>query len=112
MEEVPAHAHPGPIIPDLLTRQQEHSSTVDSLVLPVEDLSSPRDDYIRWYWDITRVYINNPTYRNTRIIGYPLVGVDRQMMTSMLQEVDDMTIGVLEGPPSSPTLYASVMRKV
>ncbi|KAI5658048.1 hypothetical protein M9H77_26841 [Catharanthus roseus] len=92
MEEVPAHAHPGPIIPDLLTRQQEHRST---MVL-----------------DITRVYINNPTYRNTQIIGYPLVGVDRQMMTSKLQEVDDMTIGVLEGPPSSPTLYASVMRKV
>ncbi|KAI5676605.1 hypothetical protein M9H77_07555 [Catharanthus roseus] len=30
----------------------------------------------------------------------------------MLQEVDDMTTGVLEKPPSSPTQYASVMRKV
>ncbi|KAI5662186.1 hypothetical protein M9H77_21509 [Catharanthus roseus] len=28
----------------------------------------------------------------------------------MLQEVDSMTTGVLEGPPSSPTQYASVMR--
>ncbi|KAI5677725.1 hypothetical protein M9H77_08675 [Catharanthus roseus] len=32
--------------------------------------------------------------------------------TSMLQEIDDMTTRVLEGPPSSPTQYASVMRKV
>ncbi|KAI5678144.1 hypothetical protein M9H77_09094 [Catharanthus roseus] len=30
----------------------------------------------------------------------------------MLQKVDDMIIGVLEGPPSSPTQYTSVMRKV
>ncbi|KAI5673720.1 hypothetical protein M9H77_14084 [Catharanthus roseus] len=31
----------------------------DGPVLPVEDLSSPRDDYIRWYRDIKRVYIGN-----------------------------------------------------
>ncbi|KAI5678278.1 hypothetical protein M9H77_09228 [Catharanthus roseus] len=30
----------------------------------------------------------------------------------MLQEIDDMTTGVLEGPLSSPRQYASVMRKV
>ncbi|KAI5652797.1 hypothetical protein M9H77_29984 [Catharanthus roseus] len=30
----------------------------------------------------------------------------------MLQEVDDMTTGVLERPSSSPTQYASVLRKV
>ncbi|KAI5652762.1 hypothetical protein M9H77_29949 [Catharanthus roseus] len=26
MEEVPAHVHPGPIVPDVLTRQHEHRS--------------------------------------------------------------------------------------
>ncbi|KAI5682031.1 hypothetical protein M9H77_03259 [Catharanthus roseus] len=36
--------------------------------------------------------------RDTRTFGYQPAGVDRRMM-----EVDDMTIGVLEGPPSSPT---------
>lgn len=32
--------------------------------------------------------------------------------TSILQEVDDINIGVLEGPPLSQTRYSSVMRKI
>ncbi|KAI5669507.1 hypothetical protein M9H77_19360 [Catharanthus roseus] len=28
MEEVPAHVHPGPILPDVLTRQHEHRSSL------------------------------------------------------------------------------------
>ncbi|KAI5650617.1 hypothetical protein M9H77_36622 [Catharanthus roseus] len=35
-----------------------------------------------------------------------------QYVISMLQETDDMTTGVLEGPLPSPTRYANVMRKV
>ncbi|KAI5666255.1 hypothetical protein M9H77_16108 [Catharanthus roseus] len=64
-------------------------------------------EYIRWHRDITQVYIGNPTRRDTRTIGYQLTGVDRRMM-----EVDDMARGVLEGPPSSPTQYASFAKKV
>ncbi|KAI5650111.1 hypothetical protein M9H77_36116 [Catharanthus roseus] len=78
----------------------------DDLVLPIEDLSSP--DYIRWYRDIIRVYIGNPAYRDTRNIGYQPPVVDRRMMEIKY----DVTTGVLEGPPSSLTQYASVMRKV
>ncbi|KAI5683440.1 hypothetical protein M9H77_04668 [Catharanthus roseus] len=92
------------IVPDVLTRQHEPASHVevvhqwrqhirDGLVLPVEDLSSPRDDYIRWYRDITRVYISSPACCDTRTIGY-------------------QPTGVLEGPPSSPTQYASLSKKV
>ncbi|KAI5648419.1 hypothetical protein M9H77_34424 [Catharanthus roseus] len=55
---------------------------MDGLVLPVEDLSSLRDAYIRWYLDITR-----------------RAGVDRWMM-------------VIQGPPSSPTQVASFAKKV
>ncbi|KAI5682238.1 hypothetical protein M9H77_03466 [Catharanthus roseus] len=56
--------------------------------------------------------IGNTARRDTQTFRYQLAGVDRRMMTSILQEVDDMTIGVLEGPSSSMTQYASVMRKV
>ncbi|KAI5674270.1 hypothetical protein M9H77_14634 [Catharanthus roseus] len=52
----------------------------DGLVLPIEDLSSPRDDYIKWYRDVLRVYIGNPARRNTRSIGYQSAGLDRRMM--------------------------------
>ncbi|KAI5653146.1 hypothetical protein M9H77_30335 [Catharanthus roseus] len=53
---------------------------MDGFLLPIEDLSSPRDDYIRWYWDITRVYIGNPAHRDTQTFGYQLAGADRRMM--------------------------------
>ncbi|KAI5672367.1 hypothetical protein M9H77_12731 [Catharanthus roseus] len=45
-------------------------STWDDPVLAVEDLSSPKDKYIRWYRDITRVYIGNPANRYIRTVGY------------------------------------------
>ncbi|KAI5676827.1 hypothetical protein M9H77_07777 [Catharanthus roseus] len=34
-----------------------------------------RDEYIRWYQKITRVYIGNPTNRDTRTVGYQPTGV-------------------------------------
>ncbi|KAI5658927.1 hypothetical protein M9H77_27720 [Catharanthus roseus] len=92
---------------DFMPSDQWRQHIRDGLVLPIEDLSSPRDDYIRWYWDITRVYIRNPTLRDTRTIGYQPTGVNRRMM-----EVDDMATGVLEGPQSSPTQYASFVKRV
>ncbi|KAI5680679.1 hypothetical protein M9H77_01906 [Catharanthus roseus] len=52
----------------------------DGPVLAVEVLSYPRDEYIRWYRDITRVYIGNPANRDTRTVGYWPAGVDRRMM--------------------------------
>ncbi|KAI5658894.1 hypothetical protein M9H77_27687 [Catharanthus roseus] len=69
----------------------------DDPVLPVEDLSSPKDDYIRWYWNITLVYIGNPANCDTHTVGYKPAGMDRWMM-----EVDDMVTRVIQGPPSSP----------
>ncbi|KAI5652773.1 hypothetical protein M9H77_29960 [Catharanthus roseus] len=59
-----------------------------------------------WYRDITRVYIGNSVRHDTRTIGY------HPTMISMLQEIDDMATGVLEGPPSSPTQYVSFPKKV
>ncbi|KAI5678245.1 hypothetical protein M9H77_09195 [Catharanthus roseus] len=76
-------------------------------VLEVEVLSYPRDKYIRWYRDITGVYIENPANRNTRIVGYQPAGVDRRMM-----EVDDMASGVIQETPSSPSEIASFAKKV
>ncbi|KAI5676865.1 hypothetical protein M9H77_07815 [Catharanthus roseus] len=60
------------------------------------------EDYIRWYRDVTRVYIGNPTNRGTRTVGYQPTGVDKRMM-----ELDDMATGVIEGPPSSLTQIIS-----
>ncbi|KAI5671546.1 hypothetical protein M9H77_11910 [Catharanthus roseus] len=48
-----------------------------------------------------RVYIGNPANRDTRTIGYQPAG-----------EVDDMVIGVLERPLSSPTQFVSFAKKV
>ncbi|KAI5641601.1 hypothetical protein M9H77_07584 [Catharanthus roseus] len=62
----------------------------DGLALAVEVLSYLNDKYIRWYREITRVYIGNLANRNTRSVGYRLAGVAIQMMTSMLHEVADM----------------------
>ncbi|KAI5654391.1 hypothetical protein M9H77_31578 [Catharanthus roseus] len=79
----------------------------DGPVLAVEDLSSPRDEYIRWYWDITRVYIGNPANRDTHTVRYQPARVDRRMM-----EVDGMALGVIQGPPSSPSQIVSFAKKV
>ncbi|KAI5678487.1 hypothetical protein M9H77_09437 [Catharanthus roseus] len=82
------------------------------IVLPVEELSNPRNNYIRWYRDITRVYIDNPANHDTRTVGYQPARVDRRMMTSMLQEVDDMATRVIQGLLSCPTQIASFAKKV
>ncbi|KAI5666920.1 hypothetical protein M9H77_16773 [Catharanthus roseus] len=79
----------------------------DGPVLAVEDLSSPRDEYIRWYRDITRVYIGNPTNHDTRTVEYQPTGVDRRMI-----EVDEMPSMVIQEPPSSPSQIASFAKKV
>ncbi|KAI5662920.1 hypothetical protein M9H77_22243 [Catharanthus roseus] len=55
--------------------------------------------------DGIRISHHNPARRDTRTYGQ-LAG------TPMLQEVDDMTIRILEGPPSSLMRYTSVMRRV
>ncbi|KAI5659241.1 hypothetical protein M9H77_28034 [Catharanthus roseus] len=52
----------------------------DGPALAIEVLSYPSDEYIRWYRGITRVYIGNPTNRDTRSVGYQPAGVDRRMM--------------------------------
>ncbi|KAI5680748.1 hypothetical protein M9H77_01975 [Catharanthus roseus] len=113
MEEVSAHVHPGPIVPDALTRKHEHRfghlcRTIFGGAPTDRGSPSGTSDLglVVWYRDITRV--GNPTYRDTRTIAYQPIGVDRRIM----QEVDDMAIRVLEGLPLSLTQYASFARKV
>ncbi|KAI5663265.1 hypothetical protein M9H77_22588 [Catharanthus roseus] len=74
--------------------------------IAAEALSYPSDDYIRWYRGITRVYIGNSANCDTRSNGYQPDGVDRRMMTSKLQEVDDMASVVIREPHSSPSQMA------
>ncbi|KAI5677801.1 hypothetical protein M9H77_08751 [Catharanthus roseus] len=52
----------------------------DDPVLAVDVLLYPRDEYIIWYRDITRVYIGNPANRDTHTVGCQPAGVDRRMM--------------------------------
>ncbi|KAI5672193.1 hypothetical protein M9H77_12557 [Catharanthus roseus] len=63
------------------------------------------------YREITRVYIGNPANRDTHSVSYQPGGVDRRMMTSMLQEVDDMDSVVIQEPPSSPSQMAVFAKK-
>ncbi|KAI5654704.1 hypothetical protein M9H77_31891 [Catharanthus roseus] len=58
------------------------------------------------------VYIGNPTNHNTHSVGYQSTGIDRRMMTSMLQEVDDMASVVIQEPPSSPSQMVVFAKKV
>ncbi|KAI5672322.1 hypothetical protein M9H77_12686 [Catharanthus roseus] len=78
----------------------------------VEALSYPSDEYIKWYRGITRVYIGSLANRDTRAHGYQPASVDRRMMTSMLQEVDDMASVAIREPPSSPSQIVAVMKKM
>ncbi|KAI5673369.1 hypothetical protein M9H77_13733 [Catharanthus roseus] len=78
----------------------------------VEVLSYPNYEYIRWNRRITRVYIGNPANPDTRSVRYQLAGVDRRIMTSMLQEVDDMASVVIQEPPSSPSQMVVFAKKV
>ncbi|KAI5649030.1 hypothetical protein M9H77_35035 [Catharanthus roseus] len=52
----------------------------DGPALAAEVLSYPSDEYIRWYWGITRVYIGNPANRDTCSHGYQPAEMDKRMM--------------------------------
>ncbi|KAI5657628.1 hypothetical protein M9H77_26421 [Catharanthus roseus] len=84
----------------------------DGPAIAVEALLYPRDEYIRWYRGITQVYIGNSANRDTRAHDYQPAGVDRHMMTSMLQEVDDMASVAIRELPSSPSQIAAVIKKL
>ncbi|KAI5667392.1 hypothetical protein M9H77_17245 [Catharanthus roseus] len=60
-------------------KHQRRLHIKDGSALAVEILSYPNDEYIRWYQEITRVYIGNPNC-DTRSVRYQPAGVDRQMM--------------------------------
>ncbi|KAI5680873.1 hypothetical protein M9H77_02100 [Catharanthus roseus] len=84
----------------------------DGPAVVAEVLSYPNDEYIRWYRSITWVYIGNPANRDTRSHGYQPAGVDRRMMTSMLQEVDDMASLVIQQPLADLSQMAMFAKKV
>ncbi|KAI5640971.1 hypothetical protein M9H77_00391 [Catharanthus roseus] len=143
MEEVLAHVHPDPIVPDVLTRQYKHRSglmwsrdremcitdlqcrcfgrnlfqsystapcrLVDIIdrtghMLPDFSNSLVHVRYLSFLENIESIStyswgscVLDFLYRNF-LYGCPIM-----TMTSILQEVDDMAIGVIQGPPSSPT---------
>ncbi|KAI5657088.1 hypothetical protein M9H77_25881 [Catharanthus roseus] len=70
-------------------------------------LSYPNDEYIKWYQGITRVYIENPSNRDTHSVGYQPAGIDRQMM-----EVDNIASMVIQEPPLSPSQMVVFAKKV
>ncbi|KAI5673607.1 hypothetical protein M9H77_13971 [Catharanthus roseus] len=96
-----------------MTRQHEHGSGLiwsgDHETLEV--LLYPNDEHIRWYREITRVYIGNPTNRDARSVRYQPAGVDKRIITSILMEVDDMASMVIQEPPSSPSQMAVFAKK-
>ncbi|KAI5680783.1 hypothetical protein M9H77_02010 [Catharanthus roseus] len=79
----------------------------DGPVLAIEVLSYPMEKYIRWFRDITLVYIRNPANRDTRMVGYQPSGVDTRMM-----EVNDMDSGLIQETPSSSSQIARFAKKV
>ncbi|KAI5656522.1 hypothetical protein M9H77_25315 [Catharanthus roseus] len=71
--------------------------------LAAEVLSYPSDECIRWYRSIVRIYISNPANCDTHSHGYQPAEVDRRMITSTLQDVDDMASVVIQEPTSEWT---------
>ncbi|KAI5681157.1 hypothetical protein M9H77_02384 [Catharanthus roseus] len=84
----------------------------DNPAVDAEVLSFPSDEYIRWYRGITWVYICNPANRDIHLYGYQPAGVDRRMVNSMLQEVDDMALVVIQEPPTDPSQMTVFAKKV
>ncbi|KAI5662999.1 hypothetical protein M9H77_22322 [Catharanthus roseus] len=93
MEEVPAHVHPGPIVPDVLTKQNEHRS------------------WLIWSGDHETCF----TELQCRCFGRKLFqsySAAPYRLISMRQEVDDMASGVIQTPLSSPSQITSFAKKV
>ncbi|KAI5682937.1 hypothetical protein M9H77_04165 [Catharanthus roseus] len=84
----------------------------DCPALAIKVLSYPNDEYIRWYREITRLCIGNPANPDTRSVGYQPAVVDKRMMTSTLQKVNDMASMVIQEQPSSPSQMTIFAKKV
>ncbi|KAI5677522.1 hypothetical protein M9H77_08472 [Catharanthus roseus] len=130
MEEVPTHVHPGPIVPDIFSRQQEHceKGTLGSMdpesfvwfpyldrgMVPsdlwwAEYIPDACDTRLDLHWIHLRR--NDHTYWETHHASHIEAwyqwrlrvrdGPDLDVETSMSQEVDDMASLVIQEPPSS-----------
>ncbi|KAI5653464.1 hypothetical protein M9H77_30651 [Catharanthus roseus] len=127
MEEVPAHVHPGPLNPDVLTRQHERRS---GLIWSGDHETCITDlQFRRFGHSLFQSYNTAPRHMLPNFSGrlvhvrylslledfeaistyswsscvLSLFDCPIMTMTSMLQEVDDMATRVIQGPSSSPT---------
>ncbi|KAI5673497.1 hypothetical protein M9H77_13861 [Catharanthus roseus] len=101
MEKVPAHVHPSFIVPNVLSRKHEHrfgliwSGDHETCFTNLQSRRFGRN--------LFQCYSTAPPSTDYR--------VDKRMMTSMLQEVDDMASVVIQEPPSSPSQMAVFAKK-
>ncbi|KAI5650461.1 hypothetical protein M9H77_36466 [Catharanthus roseus] len=139
MEEVPAHVHPDPIVPDVLTRQHEHRLIGVQLSLthfsgckvkkePLEawilreftDSKTDDDLILRAHGFIFLLLgVRIAAYHNRGLVQsdlwwaeVPLIYYEIMEYQHPGREVDDMATGVIQGPPSSPTKITSFAKKV
>ncbi|KAI5656652.1 hypothetical protein M9H77_25445 [Catharanthus roseus] len=125
MEEVPAHVHPGPIVPDVLTRQDEYRYKVKKEPLEAwilrEFTGSESDDdlilhargfilFFEFVW---------LSYHDCGLVPSDLWQAEVPLKCFEIveyhhhgREVDDMATEVIQGPPSSSTQIASFAKKV
>ncbi|KAI5649995.1 hypothetical protein M9H77_36000 [Catharanthus roseus] len=124
MEEVPVHVHLGPLNPDVLMRPYEHRSGCGDHETCITNLQCRRFGYSLFQSYSTAPYHMLPDFSECLVhVRYlslledfeaistynwgscvlGLYGCLIMTLTSMLQEVDDMDTGVIQGPPSSST---------
>ncbi|KAI5662816.1 hypothetical protein M9H77_22139 [Catharanthus roseus] len=129
MEEVLVHVHPGPVVPDVLSRQHEHKSCLiwsGDHEMCYTDLQCrhfgrnlfqcygtvPRRLFI-WLPYYDRPLVPSDLWRaEVPLIYYEIVEYHYPGRTSMLQEVDDMASVVIQEPSSSPSHMAVFAKKV
>ncbi|KAI5676151.1 hypothetical protein M9H77_07101 [Catharanthus roseus] len=137
MEEVPAHVYPGPIIPDVLTRQHKHrykvkNEPLEAWILREFTRSENDDDLILhscgfillllggyMFPDLSGSLFVWLSYHDRGLVlsdlwraEVPLICYEIVEYHHPVREVNDMATGVIQGLLSSPTQIASFTKKV
>ncbi|KAI5672591.1 hypothetical protein M9H77_12955 [Catharanthus roseus] len=108
MEEVSAHVHPGPIVPDVLMRQHKYRSGLiwsrdhETCLTNLQCRRIGCNLFQSYSIAPCRLFVCLP-YHERGLVPYNLWRAE---------EVDDMTLGVIQEPPSSPSQIASLAKNV
>ncbi|KAI5673744.1 hypothetical protein M9H77_14108 [Catharanthus roseus] len=129
MEEVSAHVYPGPIVPDVLSRQHKHRSSLiwsgdhETCFTDLQCRRFGRNLFQCYSTALCRLFVWLPYLDRALVLSdlwqaeiplicFEIVEYHYPELTFMSQEVDDMASVVIQEPPSSPSQMAVFAKKV